>query len=134
MGLLGPRTSHPASQLWIRCSDSFTILHNERGQKRHGNYINGFFKRNLVHSNLVILKKKWCGVLITLNLLSGIFLFFYNKRDQEVHENFIGYFLRKNLIWGNLLFSDQFLMLDWVWSKLLFHCYYWIFRKSGHYF
>ena len=34
---LGPRMSHPASKLWIRCKDCFTILHNERDQERHGN-------------------------------------------------------------------------------------------------
>ena len=31
-----------SSQLWIRRQDCFTILHNVRGQERHGNYINGF--------------------------------------------------------------------------------------------
>ena len=45
---LGPRMSHPVSQLWINCKDCFTGLHNERGQERHGNYINGFSERNLI--------------------------------------------------------------------------------------
>ena len=35
----------------------FTILRNERGHERHGNYMNGFSERNLVHSNLVILER-----------------------------------------------------------------------------
>ena len=48
MGHLGPRMSHPALQFWIRCKDYFTIFHNERGQKRHANYINGFSEKNLI--------------------------------------------------------------------------------------
>ena len=49
---LGPRMSHPASQLWIVLrKDCFTILHNERDQERHGNYINGFsLKRSYSYS------------------------------------------------------------------------------------
>ena len=66
--------SHPALQLWIRCKDCFTILHIERGQERHGNYINGFSEIYLIQSNLVILEQKWYGVLLTLNLLSGLFI------------------------------------------------------------
>ena len=31
---LEPRMSHPASQLWIRCKDCFTISHNVKGAKR----------------------------------------------------------------------------------------------------
>ena len=57
MSHLEPRMSHPASQLWILCNDCFTILHNEMGQERHGNYINRFpefLKKNLAHRNLVI--------------------------------------------------------------------------------
>ena len=48
MGHLGPRIGHPASQLWIRCRHCFTMLHNERGQERQGNYINGFSERNII--------------------------------------------------------------------------------------
>ena len=70
---LGPRMVRPTSQLWIYCKDCFTILHNERGQERHGNYINGFSERNLIESNLVVLKQKWYDVLITLDLLSVFF-------------------------------------------------------------
>ena len=40
--------SHPVLQLWISCRDCFTILHNERVQERHGNYINGFSERNVI--------------------------------------------------------------------------------------
>ena len=58
MGTLGSRMSHSASQLWIRCKDCFTVLQNERSQERHGNYINGFSKRNIIQSNLVILEQK----------------------------------------------------------------------------
>ena len=74
MGHLELRMSHSVSQHWIRCKDCFTILHNERGQERHGNYINGFSERNLIQSNLVILEQKWYGVLLTLNLFSGFFI------------------------------------------------------------
>ena len=74
MGHLGPRMSHTASQLWIRCEDCFTILHNERGQERHVNYINSFSERNLIQSNLVILEQKSYGILLTFNLLSGFFV------------------------------------------------------------
>ena len=104
MGHLGPRISHLASQLWIRCNDCFTILNNERSQDRYGNYVNGFSERNLVHS-----KFGHFGTKIVI---------LHNKRDQEIHKNFISCFLRKNLIWGNLIFSGHFLMFDWVWSKL----------------
>ena len=76
MGPLGSRMSHSASQLWIRCKDCFTILHNERGQERHGNHINGFSERNIIQSNLVILEQKQDGVLLTLNLLSSFFINF----------------------------------------------------------
>ena len=62
MGHLGPRMSHPALQLWICCKDCFTILHNEKYQERHGNYINGFSERNLIQTYLVILEQKWYGV------------------------------------------------------------------------
>ena len=76
MGHLGPRMSHPASQLWICCKDCFTILHNENSQERHRNYINSFPKRDIIQSNLVILEQKWYGVLLTLNLLSRFFINF----------------------------------------------------------
>ena len=116
--------SHPASYLWIRCKDCFTILHNERGQERHGNYINGFPERNLIQINLVILEQKLCGVLLTLNLLSG---FFINFTQQKVPRGTLKFylFLEKNLICGNLNFSDYFLMFDWVWSKILYGVYLW---------
>ena len=68
--------ANPASQLWISCKDCFPILHNERDQKRHENYINGFSERNLIEGNLIILAQKWYGVLITLDLLSGFFINF----------------------------------------------------------
>ena len=73
MGYLGPREAHPTSQLWICCKDFLTILHNERGQRKHGNYFNVFSKRNLIQNNLVILAQKWYGILMTLDLLSGFF-------------------------------------------------------------
>ena len=44
---LARKMLHPASQFWVSCKDCFTILHNERGQERHRNYINGFYERNL---------------------------------------------------------------------------------------
>ena len=43
---------------------SCTILHDERDQKRHESSINGFSKRNLIPSKLVILQPKWYGVLM----------------------------------------------------------------------
>ena len=73
---LGPRISHPVSPLWIRSKDCFTILHNESGLERHGNSINGFSEGNLIQRNLVFLKQKSYGVLLTLNLLTGIFISF----------------------------------------------------------
>ena len=117
---LGPRMSHPASQLWISCKDCFTILHNERDQERHGNYINGFFERNLIvfraiwsfwNKNDMMSSSLWiCSQVFFIN--------FTQKRYQEVHEIFFSCFLRKNFFWGNLIFSSHFLMFDWVWSKL----------------
>ena len=114
MGHLRPRMSHPASQLWISCKDYFTILHNERGQERHGNYINGFSERNLI-----VFKAIWSfwnknGMASSsLWICSQVFLLILlKKRDQELHENFFSGFLRKNL------FLSHFLMFDWMWSKL----------------
>ena len=76
MGHLGPRMSHPVLELWVCWKDCFTILHNERVQERHESYINGFFERNLIQSNLVILEQRLYGVLVTMNLLSGFFINF----------------------------------------------------------
>ena len=111
---LGPRMSHPVSQLWINCKDCFTGLHNERGQERHGNYINGFSERNLI-----VFKAIWSfwnknGMASSsLWICSQVFLLILlKKRDQELHENFFSGFLRKNL------FLSHFLMFDWMWSKL----------------
>ena len=77
---------HPTSQFWIYCKDCFTVLHNERGQERHGNYINGFSERNLIQGNLVILEQIWYGALLALNLLSGFFsnfIFFINLQKPH---------------------------------------------------
>ena len=68
--------SHPTSQIRILCNDCFTILQIESGQEKHGNYINVFFERNLIQSNLVILEQNRYGVLLTLNLHSGFFIDF----------------------------------------------------------
>ena len=62
---------HPTSELWIYGKDCFTILHNERGQERHG-----FSGRNLIQRNLFVLEQKWYDFFITLNLLSGYFISF----------------------------------------------------------
>ena len=63
-----------SSQHWIHSQDCFTILHNERGQERHGNILIVFLKQNFVQGNLVILAQKWF-VLITLDLLCLFFNF-----------------------------------------------------------
>ena len=112
--------SHPVSQLWISCKDCFTFLQNERGQERHGNYINGFSERNLI-----VFKAIWSfwnknGMASSsLWICSQVFLLILlKKREQEVHENFFSCFLWKNLFWGKLIFSSHSLMFDWVWSKL----------------
>ena len=47
-----------SSQLWIHCQDCFKILHNERGQERHGNFINGFSEKNLILGNFAVLAQK----------------------------------------------------------------------------
>ena len=107
-----------SSQLQISCKNCVTMLHNKRGKERHGNYINGFSVKNLIWGNLIILGQKWC-IVITLDLLQVFFLTLYNERGQEVHENFISCFSRKNFIWVNLIFLGHFLLLDWVWSKLI---------------
>ena len=51
----GPfRTQNDTSaQLWICCKECSTILHNEKGQESHGNYVNGFFQKNPIQGNLV---------------------------------------------------------------------------------
>ena len=94
---LGPRTSHPDSKLWISCKDCFTILHNERGEQRHENYINGFSERNLIifraiwpfwNKNGMVSSSLWiCS--------QGFLLILLKKGDQEVKENFFSCFLRK---------------------------------------
>ena len=43
-------------RLGLLCKDYFTILHNERDQRDMG--INGFSERNLIQSNLVVLRQK----------------------------------------------------------------------------
>ena len=74
-GANGPfRTQNCASsQLWICRKNYFTTLHNERGQERHENYINGFSEENHIHGNLVILAQRQYGVLITLYQLASFF-------------------------------------------------------------
>ena len=46
MGYFGGENGTP-SLLWIHCKDFFEILHNERGQKVNGTYINGFPEKSL---------------------------------------------------------------------------------------
>ena len=95
---LGPRMSHPVSQLWISCKDYLTNLHNERGQERHGNYFNGFSERNLI-----VFRAIWSfwnkNGMVPLHVESALrfFINFTQKRDQKVHEIFFSCFLKKNL-------------------------------------
>ena len=103
-----------SSQRWICLKDCFTILHTERGQERHGNYINGFSEKKS-WGNLVILVQKWCLSHNFGSALSFLFLILHNKRGQEIHENFISCFSRKNLIWGNLIFLGHCLLFFTVW-------------------
>ena len=90
---LGPRMSHPVSQLWISCKDYLTILHNERGQERHGNYFNGFSERNLI-----VFRAIWSfwnkNGMVPLHVESALrfFINFTQKRDQKVHEIFFSFF------------------------------------------
>ena len=115
---LGPRISHPVSQLWIICKDCSTILHNERGQEGHRNYVNGFSERNGIVLVIVLshfgTKVLWCP----LHFESTLRFFYWFYWDQEIHEKFFSCFLRKNLFWGNLIFWSHFLMPHYVWSKL----------------
>ena len=84
------RTQNGASlRLWIHYKDCITILHNERGQEKHGNYI---------RDNFVILAQKWYA-LISLDLLSGIFLILYNKRCQEI-QSFLLVVFREKILFG----------------------------------
>ena len=68
---LGPRMMHPTSQLWIYCKDCFTILHNERGQERHGDYIS-------IYMGIIFL---YMGVFLKEILFRAIWLF-WNKNDM----------------------------------------------------
>ena len=132
---LGPRMSHPASQLWISCNDCFTILHNERDQERHGNYINDFSERNLIvfraiwsfwNENGMVSSSLWiCSQVFLLVLLK--------KRNQEVHEISFSCFLRKNFFWGQFeLFKSFFNVWLGVVKMEPGYCYLSIFKKSGH--
>ena len=131
MGHLRPRVVHPASQLWIRCEDCFTILHNETGQERHGNFNNGF-SENLFQSNLVILEQKWYGVLLTLNLLRFFLLILHNERDQKVRENFISCFFEEKSHWGQFELFRSFSVWVGVVKIEPGHSEYWIFKHAGH--
>ena len=116
-GANGPfRTQNGMSwQLWICSKDWFTVLHNGKGQERHGNYINGFSEKSYLGQFGHIDPK-----MVHPHNFGSAFRFFlilHNKRVQEEHENFVRYFLRKNLIWGNLIFLGHFLLFEWAWSK-----------------
>ena len=121
MGHLGPRMSHPVSRKDVRSHNSgsavrivFSILHNERGQERHWNYINDFSERNLIVSraiwlfwnkNGMVSSSLWlCSQLYENSFscfLRQLFLsILLKKRDQELYENFFSCFLRNNLIWA----------------------------------
>ena len=137
MGLfdLGSRMSHPVSQLWISCKDCFTILYNERDQERHGNYINGFYKRNLIvfraiwslwNKNGMASSSLWiCSQVLLLILLKN--------RKQVVHENLFSCFFEEKSFLGQF---DLFKSFFNVWLDVVKiepgHCTYWIFKKSGH--
>ena len=70
-----------SSQLWIHCKNCVTMLHNERGKERHGNYIRGFSekkkkkKKKKKMGQFGHFCQKWC-VLITLHLLEVFYLNF----------------------------------------------------------
>ena len=144
-GANGPfKTQNGASsQLWIRYKDCVTILHNERGKERHGNYNNGFSekKNNLGQFG------HFCPKMVrphNFGSVSGIFFILHNERGEEVNENFVSCFSRKNLIRNNLIFLGYFLLFDWAWSKLLqvtvtigplnSHDIIRILKQSGHVF
>ena len=127
--------SHAASQLWVYCKDCFTILHNEMGQERHGNNINGFSERDLTQSNLVILKQKWYGFLLTLNLLSDFFInFTQSKGPRGTWKSYLLFFEKKSHLWQFDLFRSFFNV--WLVEVKIEpgHCYYCIFKQSGHSF
>ena len=130
---LGPRMSHPVSKLRIRCKDCFTILHNERGQERHGNYINGFSERKLIVFWAIWSFWNKNGALFTLNLLSGFFIYFTQKEGLRGTWKFFCLFLEKKSLLGQF---DIFKSFFNVWLGVVKiepgHCYYWIFKKSGH--
>ena len=73
-------------------------MHNEKGQERHGNYINGFSERNLIQSNLVILEQKWYSVLLTW--LIGV-------RRPSIVTCDRARFFGKNPHWAKITKNDQ---------------------------
>ena len=127
-GVNGPLSTQngASSQLWICCKDCFTILHNERGQERQGNYI--VFPKKSYSEQFGYFGSKMIWSHNFGSAVRFFLLILYNKKGQEVHENCISCFLRKNVI------LDHFLLFDWAWSKLSQASYYWMFKKSRHFF
>ena len=130
------RMAHPAAQVQICCKNCFTILHNQRGQERLGNYFNGFSKRNLIQGNLVNLTQKWYGILIILNLLLSVFINFTQEKGPKGSWKFYQLSLEKKSHLGQFdLFRSFFnVLLGVVKIELGCYCWYWIINQLGHYF
>ena len=119
------------SQLWISCKDCFTILHNERGQERHGNYINGFFERNLIVFRAIWLFWNKNGMMSSsLWICPQVFILI--KGTKKYMKIFLVVF------WEKISFGqfDLFRSIFNVWLGVVKiepgHCNYWILKQSGH--
>ena len=84
-----------SSQLWNHCKDCVTVLYNERGKERHGNYINGFSgkKFNLGQFGHFGPKMEHPH---NFGSASDFFLILHNARGQEVHEILLVVFEKKS--------------------------------------
>ena len=128
MGHLGPRMSHPASQLWIRCKDYFTIFYSERDQERHANYINGFSEKNLIQQFVHFgTKMGWCPLNFE-SALRFLYQFYTIKGTWKFYQLF---FEKKSHLWQFDLSRSFFNVWLGVAKIESDHCYFCIFKKSG---
>ena len=100
----------------ICCKDCFIILHNERGQDRHGNYIYSFFwKKILFNAVLSFWPKKGTSPQLFESALRSFFC-----TIKGTAKSYMKLVFWEKISFGpsNVIFLGYFLLFDWVWSKL----------------
>ena len=131
--------SHPVSRQDVRSHNSgsavrivFSILHNERGQERHWNYINGFSERNVIVSRAIWLFWNKNGM-VSSSLWHWFFYQFYSRKGTKSYMKFFLVVSWETISFGQF---DLFRPFYNVWLGVVKiepgHYYYWIFKKLGH--